>query len=111
MPDEHGICGVLCAAGRHGEPLACGFPKGHKGKHAWATLPTFANGVSVGPDSFEAGVKAAAKKLRVLRVQPAVKGHWVNAGYAVEHLLERGDLKPRLPKPKLPAREAGAPDE
>jgi hypothetical protein len=35
------ICGMVSASGRFGEPLACGHPKGHGGKHSWASLPTF----------------------------------------------------------------------
>jgi hypothetical protein len=35
------ICGVVSQSGPNREPLACGFPKGHEGEHAWATLPTF----------------------------------------------------------------------
>jgi hypothetical protein len=35
------ICGTVCECGPNREPLACGFPKGHDGAHAWATLPTF----------------------------------------------------------------------
>jgi hypothetical protein len=35
------ICGVVSHSGAKGEPLACGFPFGHSGAHAWATLPTF----------------------------------------------------------------------
>lgn len=40
-----GICGVVSNSGAEGEPLACGFPVGHEGKHAWATLPTFIHNV------------------------------------------------------------------
>lgn len=35
------ICGVVSECGPNLEPLACGYPKGHDGAHAWATLPTF----------------------------------------------------------------------
>lgn len=35
------LCGVVSNSGRDGEPLACGFTRGHSGAHAWATLPTF----------------------------------------------------------------------
>jgi hypothetical protein len=35
------MCGVLCACGPNGEPLACGYEPGHQGGHSWATLPTF----------------------------------------------------------------------
>jgi ribosomal protein L37E len=35
------ICGIVSYSGAKGEPLACGFPAGHAGNHAWATLPTF----------------------------------------------------------------------
>ena len=38
------ICGAVSQSGRYGEPLACAFPKGHAGAHAWASLPTFVNG-------------------------------------------------------------------
>lgn len=38
---EHTICGVVSQSGPHLEPLACGFGIGHKGRHAWADLPTF----------------------------------------------------------------------
>jgi hypothetical protein len=40
---ERPICGIVSLSGGRGEPLACGFPEGHKGSHAWATLPTFAS--------------------------------------------------------------------
>ena len=35
------ICGVVSQSGPNREPLACGFPQGHDGDHAWASLPTF----------------------------------------------------------------------
>lgn len=36
------ICGMVSLSGAKGEPLACGFPKGHRRRtHAYATLPTF----------------------------------------------------------------------
>lgn len=38
------VCGVASESGTHGEPLACGYPKGHAGPHAWASLPTFVAG-------------------------------------------------------------------
>lgn len=46
MHEATGICGVVCAAGRHGEPLACGHPHGHAGDHAWGSLPTFVAGAT-----------------------------------------------------------------
>lgn len=39
--EREAICGVICAAGRLGEPLACAWEPGHNGLHSWATLPTF----------------------------------------------------------------------
>jgi len=41
MDGETKICGVVCECGPEHEPLACGFPKGHAGPHAWASLPTW----------------------------------------------------------------------
>lgn len=38
------ICGIVCECGPNGEPLACGWPEGHSGPHAWADLPTFVTG-------------------------------------------------------------------
>jgi hypothetical protein len=35
------ICGVVCAGGPNGEPLACGYENGHEGVHSWASLPTW----------------------------------------------------------------------
>ena len=35
------ICGVICAAGPNGEPLACAYDRDHEGVHSWASLPTF----------------------------------------------------------------------
>jgi len=39
------ICGIVAQAGCNGEPLACAFLEGHKGAHAWASLPTFVEAV------------------------------------------------------------------
>lgn len=41
---NHTICGVVSASGANGEPLACGWPKGHESDHSWATLPTYLQG-------------------------------------------------------------------
>lgn len=41
------ICGQGGNYGAFMEPIACGYPKHHEGPHAWATLPTFVNGVPV----------------------------------------------------------------
>lgn len=38
------LCTYGSASGRKGEMLLCGFKRGHKGNHAWASLPTFTNG-------------------------------------------------------------------
>ena len=35
------LCGVLSYSGARGEPLACGWTRGHEGTHSWASLPTF----------------------------------------------------------------------
>jgi hypothetical protein len=35
------LCGVVCAAGPNGEPLACAYLPNHHGAHSWATLPTW----------------------------------------------------------------------
>lgn len=35
------MCGVVIAGGPHGEPVACGYDKGHQGAHSWAFLPTY----------------------------------------------------------------------
>lgn len=76
------VCGVVCAAGRYGEPLACGYKKGHRGKHSWASLPTFANGVAV------EDVERAAKVLETVSVSPPeARGHFVNAAAAIRDLL------------------------
>lgn len=40
VPSAPGICGVVCACGPNGEPLACGYEP-HDGPHSWVTLPTF----------------------------------------------------------------------
>ena len=42
------ICGLSGNYGAKGEPLACAYPRGHDGDHAWASLPTFVDG---SPDS------------------------------------------------------------
>jgi hypothetical protein len=55
------MCGVGCAAGAKGEMLLCGFKKGHRGKHAWATLPTFVDGKLTVDDR---AVDRAAEALR-----------------------------------------------
>jgi hypothetical protein len=40
--DEPGICGVICNCGPNGEPMACGYEKGHEPTaHSWASLPTW----------------------------------------------------------------------
>jgi hypothetical protein len=104
MDEVERVCGVGCAAGRKGELLLCGFRKGHKGKHAWATLPTFVAGRSMGDDSFAAGVEAAAKWLERVPVSPPVaKGHWGNAAGALRRAvasdwLEREDAHPLPPR-------------
>lgn len=91
------VCGMGCAAGRNLEMLLCGLSKGHKGDHAWASLPTFVGGRSTGPDSFEAGLRAAAKWLKAAPVQPPdAAGHWKNAGFCLEKLFERGDIAPEV---------------
>jgi hypothetical protein len=41
VQEQPAICGVICACGAKGEPLACGFTPRHDGGHSWATLPTF----------------------------------------------------------------------
>ena len=38
------ICGVVCNCGPEGEPLACGYPIGHEGNHAWSAIPSFCYG-------------------------------------------------------------------
>lgn len=82
------VCGVGCAAGRKGEMLLCGFKKGHKGKHAWASLPTFVEGCAVGDDSYLAGVEASAKWLERVPVQPAdARGQWRNAAHALRMVV------------------------
>lgn len=89
MPErgERVICGVVCAAGRHGEPLACAHPKGHKGKHAWASLPTFTHGVAV------EDVERAARFLEKVSVSPEeAADHFHNAAGAIRHMLRRGQL-------------------
>jgi hypothetical protein len=35
------MCCVVSHSGPNGEPLACGYARGHQGAHSWATLPTF----------------------------------------------------------------------
>lgn len=35
------LCAIVCKCGPNGEPLACGYKRGHHGDHSWATLPTF----------------------------------------------------------------------
>jgi hypothetical protein len=81
------ICGIVCAAGRKGEPLACGHKKGHRGKHAWASLPTFVNGVAV------EDVERAARVLETLDVNPPeARGHFVNAAGVLRMLLHDGRL-------------------
>ena len=39
--ERYAICGIVSESGPNGEPLACGYKHGHKGNHAWATLPTW----------------------------------------------------------------------
>lgn len=40
--DEPGICGVICNCGPNGEPMACGYEKGHEPTaHSWSSLPTW----------------------------------------------------------------------
>lgn len=39
------ICGLSGNYGAKGEPLACAYRRGHDGDHAWASLPTFVDGV------------------------------------------------------------------
>lgn len=39
--EGHAICGVVSQSGPNLEPLACGYPSGHAGSHAWSALPTF----------------------------------------------------------------------
>lgn len=46
--DEWGaICGASGNYGAHMEPLACAYPAGHDGPHAWESLPTFVDGKPV----------------------------------------------------------------
>jgi len=42
-----GICGMSGNYGTHQEPLACAYPEGHLGPHAWESLPTFVAGRAV----------------------------------------------------------------
>jgi hypothetical protein len=88
------LCGVGCAAGRHQEMLLCGLKKGHRGAHAWGSLPTFANGHITGPESFEAGLEAAAKWLESVPVSPAnAQAHWKNAAGALRYALQTERLE------------------
>lgn len=47
LPPNGGMCGLSGDYGALMEPLACGYPKGHSGDHAWASLPTFVDGKPV----------------------------------------------------------------
>ncbi len=50
------LCAVISYSGAQGEPLACGYARGHQGAHSWATLPTFLAG-SVIDDTAAGGAK------------------------------------------------------
>lgn len=39
LPDQ--ICGIIVGGIWH-NPIACAFPKDHKGEHSWANIPQFA---------------------------------------------------------------------
>ena len=34
-------CLAVSNSGPNGEPIGCGYNRGHKGDHSWATLPSF----------------------------------------------------------------------
>lgn len=38
--NPYAVCGIVSNSGPDGEPLGCGYPAGHEGDHAWASLPT-----------------------------------------------------------------------
>lgn len=52
------ICGLSGNYGAKGEPLACAYPRGHGGNHAWASLPTFTAVAALVP---EVGLREAAR--------------------------------------------------
>ncbi len=73
------LCGVISHSGFYGEPLACGYARGHAGNHSWATLPTFplqslraVNGTEVG-ELVQAAIEAADGSPRTARLLEALK--------------------------------------
>jgi len=78
------LCCVISHSGLYGEPLACGYVRGHAGNHSWATLPTFVNGEPVSAELpvmytievqelIQAGIEATNDTARTARLIAALK--------------------------------------